>query len=103
MESKPKHQSTHTLIGLNMPWKIGGFIGYYATVQTGKDDSDWFHSGFDPEIIPIEKQTELWNKFKDENTNIWHGKTHKVVVRSDGIYSDGNPIKPVIIEVILDL
>lgn len=87
-----------------MPWKArGDFNGnYYATVQTGEDDSDWFHAPFDETVIPFEKQKEIFDWFKNSEENHWHGKNHKLVVKHEGFSTGGNPIKPVIIEITLD-
>lgn len=90
------------LIGLNAPWTTGGFPGYYATIQTGSDDSDWFHSGFDENYISIERQKALFAMFKNSSDSLWSGKNHIVTVEFDRWSPGGNPVKPIIVDLKLD-
>jgi hypothetical protein len=94
----------YKLIGLNKPWKAGGFNGYYATIQTGKDDGNWFHSGFDETFISVERQAALFDMFKKSVENLWSDKNHLVVVKCDKFSDyDGTPSNPIIIDLKLDL
>lgn len=92
----------YKLKGLNKPWKARGFTGYYATVQTGKDDSDWFHSGFDEKCISLERQAALFDMFKNSEYSLWKDRNHLVKVKCDRYSEDGTPINPIIVELILD-
>lgn len=92
----------HKLIGLNKPWRVGGFDGYYATVQTGKDDSGWFHSGFDEGCLSLDRQAALFNMFKNSEDMFFGNSNHQVKVKCDGYADDGTPIHPIITELILN-
>lgn len=85
---------TFKLLGLNKPWKAGGFNGVYATVECGKED--WFHCAFDELIFPLEKQHQLFDYMKDPDQTF---KGSTVVVEFEK-YSTGNvPVNPIIKEI----
>lgn len=72
-------KSEYKLIGLNKPWKAGGFSSIYATVDKGNED--WFHASFHNEFFPDARLNSLFGMFKNSDENLWHGKNHKVVVK----------------------
>lgn len=82
------------LIGLNKPWKAGGFDSIYATVEQGVED--WFHCAFDEKEFSDSRLKSLFDMFHDAVENLWHGKTHFVEVDSSGN-------RPIIKHLILDL
>lgn len=84
---------TFKLIGLNKPWKAGGFNHIYATVEQGKED--WFHSRFDEKLFPDDRLEALFGMFNNSAENLWHGKNHKVAIKIES----GDPV---IKELILD-
>jgi len=94
-------RQTFRLKGLNKPWKAGGFGGYYATVEYGKED--WFHCGFDEKYISFERQKALFDMFKNTEENLWADAIHNVNVKFDGYSSGGAPMNPIIKEIYLDL
>ncbi len=89
-------QAVFKLAGLNKRSKKG----VYATVEYGKED--WFHSGFDESVIPIDRQYALFDMFKNDATGMWGGK-HKVTVEFDNYSMAGAPVNPIIKEIHLDL
>lgn len=74
------------LIGLNKPWKAGGFSSIYATISTGKEY--WFHASFDKEEFPDERLNALFDMFKNNDDNLWYDKNHRVDIH----YKDNRPI-----------
>lgn len=92
-------RKTFKLIGLNKPWKAGGFNSIYATIRYG--NNDWFHCKFDDKLFPYEKLNEIFDLFKNSKANIWHQRNHKVILMFDGYSHTGRPINPIIKELLL--
>lgn len=88
---------TYKLIGLN----LRGKKGIYATVQY--DGEDWFHSDFDEEVFPIDRQLALFNMFKNSEENLWSKANHTVTVKADKFMDNGRPVNPIIKVLYLDI
>lgn len=81
------------LTGLN-----GGRSKTYATLTM--ENEDWFHSDFDNNKFPPDRQIALFNYFKNGDDNVWKdNKDLKAVVEFDGFSTGGVPINPIIVDI----
>lgn len=88
---------TYKLIGLN----LRGKKGIYATVQYNGED--WFHSDFDEQVFPIDRQLALFNMFKNSEESLWSNADHMVTVKADKFFDKRAPINPIIKVLYLDI
>lgn len=88
---------TYKLVGLNKRSKYG----IYATVQYNGED--WFHSDFDEEAFPIDRQYALFSMFKESNENLWGNKNHEVTIKADRFTNNDRPVNPIIKVIYLDI
>lgn len=89
---------TYKLIGLN---RRGNKTGIYATVKYNGED--WFHSDFDQEAFPIDRQLALFDMFKNTEENLWHKANHTVTVQATKFMDNSRPINPIIKVLYLDM
>jgi len=88
---------TFKLIGLNRKGKTG----IYATVQYNGED--WFHSDFDSNAFPVDRQYALFDMFKDTDENLWSNRNHTVTVQADRFFETRSPVNPLIKVLYLDI
>lgn len=83
-----KHRSKHKLAGLSAGYRFTCYI-------LGTEEIFWAESG-----IPEDRYKALFNWVKSDD--YFSFKHWFVMIEHEGVYEDGTPRKPVVVEVILE-